>query len=180
MPPSGGNRRSLVSVAGDAYRLAGDQNAMRRFRATWGTGGIFGPGEPLVPPEPEKTRLWDFPVGWNYIYTPRAYEPVSFAQLRALADNHDITRLCIETRSSSFHGRSARATRTIRARTRRRASRRSKRSGAIPTANSRSARGCASCWRICWSSTRPLWRCAAPAAATSSASTWWTAPRSRS
>lgn len=100
--PGKGQRTSLVSLSSDAYRLAGDQNEMTRFRATWGTGGIFSPGEPLVPPESEKTRLWDFPVGWNFTYTPRAWEPISFAQLRALADNHDITRLVIETRKDQI------------------------------------------------------------------------------
>jgi HK97 family phage portal protein len=64
--------------------------------------GIFSPGLPLVPTEPEPLRLWDFPVGVNTIYTPRAYEPVSFDQLRALADSHDITRLAIETRKDQL------------------------------------------------------------------------------
>jgi HK97 family phage portal protein len=64
--------------------------------------GIFSPGLPLVPTEPEPLRLWDFPVGVNTIYTPRAYEPVSFGQLRALADSHDITRLAIETRKDQL------------------------------------------------------------------------------
>lgn len=102
MPPPGGKRTSLVSLAGNAYQLAGDQNQMARFRSTYGTGGLFSPGEPLVPVEPEKVRLWDFPVGWNYIYTPRHSEPISFAQLRALAENHDITRLAIETRKDQI------------------------------------------------------------------------------
>ncbi len=65
-------------------------------------GGIFSAGEPPVPPEAEKVRTWDFPVGVNTIYTPRAYEPVSFAELRALADGHDITRLAIETRKDQL------------------------------------------------------------------------------
>jgi HK97 family phage portal protein len=102
MPPSEGKRTSLVSLAGNAYALAGDQNATRQFRTTWGTGGIFSPGEPLVPPEPERTRVWDFPVGWNYTYTPRSYEPIGFAELRALAENHDITRTVIETRKDQI------------------------------------------------------------------------------
>src|SRR5262249_29708476 len=63
---------------------------------------IFAPGYPLAPPEPENTRLWDFPVGVNTIYTPRASEPVSFAELRALAEAHDITRLAIETRKDQL------------------------------------------------------------------------------
>jgi len=41
------------------------------------------------------------PVGVNTITTPRAYEPISFAELRALADAHDITRLAIETARTS-------------------------------------------------------------------------------
>ena len=46
--------------------------------------GIFSPSYPLVPPEPERVRLWDFPVGYNTIYTPRSYEPIGFDELRAL------------------------------------------------------------------------------------------------
>ena len=62
------------------------------------SGGIFSPGEPLAPVAPEKVRLWDFPVGVNTVYRPRAHEPVSFAELRGLAETHDLTRLAIETR----------------------------------------------------------------------------------
>ena len=64
--------------------------------------GIFSPGYPLAPPEPERVRVWDFPVGVNTIYTPRAYEPISFHELRALAEAHDITRLAIETRKDQI------------------------------------------------------------------------------
>ena len=64
--------------------------------------GIFSPGYPLVPPEPERVRLWDFPVGYNTIYTPRAYEAIGFDELRALAESHDITRLAIETRKDQI------------------------------------------------------------------------------
>jgi HK97 family phage portal protein len=94
--PQGSRKTPLANV------IAGAQDLLARFRNVWGTAGIFAPGEPLVPPEPEKTRTWDFPVGWNYIYTPRSYEAVGFAELRALADNHDITRLVIETRKDQI------------------------------------------------------------------------------
>ena len=47
-------------------------------------------------------RLWDFPVGYNTIYTPRSYEAIGFDELRALADSHDITRLAIETRKDQI------------------------------------------------------------------------------
>lgn len=55
-----------------------------------------------MPPEEERVRVWDFPVGYNAIYTPRAYEPIGFLELRALAENHDITRLAIETRKDQI------------------------------------------------------------------------------
>jgi hypothetical protein len=46
--------------------------------------------------------LWDYPVGYNYIYTPRSYEPVTFEELRALASNEALTRLAIETRKDQI------------------------------------------------------------------------------
>src|SRR6516225_8816034 len=61
------------------------------------SGGLFAPGYPLVPPDYERTRRYNFPVGLNYIYTPRSFEPIGFPELKWLA-NDDITRLCIETR----------------------------------------------------------------------------------
>lgn len=63
---------------------------------------LFSPGSPIVPVSDERTRTWDFPVGYNLVYTPRSYEPVSFAQLRALADNEPLTRTVIETRKDQI------------------------------------------------------------------------------
>jgi SPP1 gp7 family putative phage head morphogenesis protein len=65
------------------------------------SGGLFAPGFPLVPIERERLRQWDFPVGYNYIYTPRSFEPISFRELRALAQE-PITRLYIETRKDQI------------------------------------------------------------------------------
>jgi HK97 family phage portal protein len=61
------------------------------------SGGLFAPGYPLVPVERERLRIFNFPVGVNYIYTPRSFETIGFPELKALARD-DITRLCIETR----------------------------------------------------------------------------------
>ncbi len=60
----------------------------------------FGPQQPMAPVAQEAAlaRRFDFPAGYNTQIQPRAYEPVSFAQLRALADNLDLLRLVIETR----------------------------------------------------------------------------------
>ena len=100
---SRGARRPLVSLAGEAYALAGSQDAVTRFREAFQPdGGIFSPGYPLVPPDRQRLRTWDFPVGVNYIYTPRAYEALGFDDLRALADSHDLTRLAIETRKDQL------------------------------------------------------------------------------
>jgi hypothetical protein len=67
--------------------------------ATW-----FGPLQPLPPMAPPGVagRQLDYPVGYNLVVTPRAEEPVSFAQLRALADGYDLLRLVIETRKDQM------------------------------------------------------------------------------
>jgi HK97 family phage portal protein len=94
------DRRPLASYS---WGTAGAQGDVTVYREVFQPGqGIFSPGYPLVPQERERIRLWDFPVGHNTIYTPRAYEPVGFAELRALAENHDITRLAIETRKDQI------------------------------------------------------------------------------
>ena len=98
-----GGRTPLVSLSGDAYALAGTQQAVGRFREVFEPdGGIFSPGYPLVPPDRRRLRTWDFPVGVNYISTPRAYEATGFDELRTLAECHDLTRLAIETRKDQL------------------------------------------------------------------------------
>jgi len=80
----------------------GNNLEMTRFAPVFQpSGGLFAPSYPVVPVEPERTRRWNFPVGYNLTYTPRSFEPVGFAELRALAQ-HDITRLAIETRKDQI------------------------------------------------------------------------------
>src|SRR5581483_2506662 len=96
MPPQGGKRTPLTRGLTPSYTW-GQQGLEAQFRDVFQPDlGIFSPGYPLAPLDPEELRVWDFPVGANTIYTPRAYEAVSFEELRALADGHDITRLAIE------------------------------------------------------------------------------------
>jgi len=59
--------------------------------------GVFSPGVALTPIAQEPPRVWDFPLGVNSVLPPRAYEPFSFAQLRAFS-NVELVRLAIETR----------------------------------------------------------------------------------
>ena len=68
----------------------------------------FGPLEPLppfAPPEERESvagRAFDYQVGINLQTQPRQSEPVSFAQMRALADACDVLRLVIETRKDQI------------------------------------------------------------------------------
>src|SRR5438034_736667 len=68
----------------------------------------FGPSTPIQPfpvdvPTDQDTlepRIWQYPVSWNLPIPPRAYEPVSFDLLRALARYVDIVRRAIEVRKN--------------------------------------------------------------------------------
>lgn len=70
------------------------------YSQTSPAGMWFGPLDPMSPQAPPevKSRRFDFPMGYNVINQPRAYEPIGFPTMRALADNYDILRLVIETR----------------------------------------------------------------------------------
>lgn len=64
----------------------------------------MGPNQPLSPTAQEgaRGRSYDFPVGFNLNTQPRAYEPITFTQLRGLADGYDLLRLVIETRKDQI------------------------------------------------------------------------------
>jgi HK97 family phage portal protein len=101
-PRLGGSKTNL-SASYSWGPLVSQQGLETRFRDVYQPGqGIFSPGYPLAPLEPERVRVWDYPVGINTIYTPRSYEAISFEELRRLADAHDITRLAIETRKDQL------------------------------------------------------------------------------
>lgn len=76
--------------------------------STYGTTGVgaawFGPGAPMAPQAPEevKGRAFDFPQGLNTYNTTRAYEPITYATLRAFADGYDLLRLIIEKRKDAM------------------------------------------------------------------------------
>ncbi len=83
--------QSLVARLGAAARYAITGVAPD----TW-----FGPQQPLAPQAPAevKGRQYDYPFGVNLNYVPRSSEPISFGQLRALADALPLLRTVIETR----------------------------------------------------------------------------------
>lgn len=63
--------------------------------------GIFSPGTPPTPQDQRETRRFDFATGTNQVWTPRAYEPFGFAQLRSFS-NVELVRLAIETRKDQM------------------------------------------------------------------------------
>jgi hypothetical protein len=85
-------------MAGIFTRLAsGFQGFMNGF-------SLLSPGEPMKQTEPPGTppTQFQYPVGYNFNNSPRFNEPVTFGQLRALADNYDLLRLAIETRKDQM------------------------------------------------------------------------------
>lgn len=92
---SGGGTASVIDIDALRARVAGAMGTL---------SGWFGPGQPMKPQAPvaEAGRAFDYPVGYNMTPQPRGNEPISFEQLRALADNHDLTRLAIETRKDQI------------------------------------------------------------------------------
>lgn len=75
-----------------------------RFAVTGKAPDFFGPGEPPATVAPKETvgRQFDFPSAYNISAKPRKDEPISFEQLRSLADGYDLMRLVIETRKDQL------------------------------------------------------------------------------
>jgi hypothetical protein len=82
--------------------------ALEPYRVSFappGTGADwFGPAAPMPPGAPKEVagRQFDYPPGYNLQIRPRAYEPIGFFELRALADAYDLIRLLIETRKDQL------------------------------------------------------------------------------
>jgi len=74
------------------------------YGATGDGAAWFGPGQPMTPQAPPEVagRRFDFPQGYNINTQPRAYEPITFAHLRAFGDAYDLLRLVIETRKDQM------------------------------------------------------------------------------
>ena len=110
----GGQKAVLPAVATmNSQQAAQSSGLFSRLRALaqWAWDGTtpaeqwFGPGQPLEPVAPEDVagRLYDFPMTYNLSWHPRAGLGLTpFEELYILADTHDITRLCIETRKDQL------------------------------------------------------------------------------
>lgn len=96
---------SSAKVPIEAGLIARASQAARYLLTGQPPGTWMGAGVPLPPildPAPTEPRAFDYPVSLNTMVAPRSYEPVSFAQLRGLADASDLVRLCIETRKDQM------------------------------------------------------------------------------
>lgn len=108
MLPPGTRTQSLTPAAQTALQQyvagrAGGKLLPRPEEAF--TADAFGPFAPQ-PPSPldqmlrrtdmPAPRLWQYPVGWNLPTPPRAYEPVPFETLRAVARVVDVVRVAIQ------------------------------------------------------------------------------------
>ncbi len=93
MPPAGGLRTSM------SFRVSAPDGGPLKLAFTPGasfSSGMFSPGQPLHPGNPQPVRVFDFNVGTNTVSTPRASAPFGFGELRAFA-NVELVRLAIET-----------------------------------------------------------------------------------
>jgi hypothetical protein len=91
------SRREPVSYSWGALAPisgANGQDPLAQFDEQFGpTSALFGPGNPSLPGEARRLRVLDYPAGYNLLYRPRSYEPISFEELRALAQNHRVPPL---------------------------------------------------------------------------------------
>ncbi len=88
------------SLAPQALSIAYGQAQFMSSTGATSPSGWFGPLAPLSPIAPPDVagRQMDFPSGYNIVSGARAYEPIGFEDLRALAETYDLLRLVIETR----------------------------------------------------------------------------------
>ena len=103
----GGKVTSLAvpALPYDPYRLTVNYPAGASGGIVRGDGADwFGPLNPQAPSAPDDVqgRGFDFPSGYNLNIEPRAYEPIKFADLRALADSYDLLRIIVETRKDQM------------------------------------------------------------------------------
>ena len=95
----------VSSLALEPYRMAvGPLGRIGTAQAAARGADWFGPLQPLAPVAPPDVagRQFDFPPGFNLTTQPRAYEPIGFFELRALADAYDLVRIIIETRKDQL------------------------------------------------------------------------------
>lgn len=94
---NGPNTRDLSDLA--IAMLTGGPSANNRQQGS----GWFGPGQSLPPSAPRQVigREWDYRTGYNLATRTRAYEGLSFWEIKNLA-RYDVVALAIETRKDQM------------------------------------------------------------------------------
>lgn len=100
----GGTETSLTVPYSAPYQMTSVKVGMGRGVIQGNGADWFGPLNPQTPAAPPEVsgRILDYPTGYNLNIRPRAYEPVTFETMRALADGYDLMRLVIETRKDQM------------------------------------------------------------------------------
>lgn len=94
----------VSSTTTPAPGTAGVEHPVQTAIAGISPTNFMGPLNPL-PPVAQDTawgRRFDYPVGYNQRFTPRAGEAITFDTLRMLADSWDLLRIVIETRKDQL------------------------------------------------------------------------------
>lgn len=101
---TGGGKETDVSTYTTPYQVRYQPGQLTTGVVQNSGADWFGPLNPMSPVAPPEVsgRLLDYPSGYNLNIRPRAYEPVTFETMRALADGYDLMRLVIETRKDQM------------------------------------------------------------------------------
>lgn len=108
IPPNSQPPQSIADIAVRTDQpigpLARIVRGIRYMISGAGPGSWMSPNQPLVPLQQQtEGRQFDYQVGRNLQQTPSGEGAAADQwQLRALADNHDVTRLAIETRKDQM------------------------------------------------------------------------------
>ncbi len=105
--PSGGKQTSLANAAkmySYGYSYVMTPGGYDPGIVTGGPADWFGPLNPMAPSAPPEVmgRQLDYPSGYNLNIEPRAYEEISFWQLRALREASGVLSSIIETRKDQM------------------------------------------------------------------------------
>ena len=103
-PNTTGTNRNTAGVNFQPSVIDRVSGAIKYLLTGQNPDGWFNAGVPLAPvaPPDEAGRQFDYQTSQNMNTTPRTGEAISFAQMRALADNCDVLRLVIETRKDEL------------------------------------------------------------------------------
>lgn len=97
----GGTVKGINPRVDDPINRTQAQNAIKELDPK----NFFSPQQPIQPygpPNVTQPRWYDYISGYNINYGPRQFEPISFAQLRGMANSFGLLRTLIQTRKDQL------------------------------------------------------------------------------